>query len=257
MFDVLSTERVLTVPVTTPEPAAARPQLGQVLLERGLLSEEQLDAGLAQQRWTGRPLGEVLIALGFVTEATIAQALATQPEAPADSGPPISPPGMPARPSSTSWREVAVVPAQPPTVSLHQLEVAPTPVPLAKPGPALAETFEERARAAALEARIEELEEQLRDAHRRAQTADARMVTLEADSGSASVRHEALELELAGARLAEADLRVENQRQARELAEATLTLQAAFARLQYLEALVQQQPEPATAQTRSPYAWQD
>ena len=86
---------------------------------------------------------------------------------------------------------------------------------------------------------------------------------LEADSGSASVRHEALELELAGARQAEADLRAAGAQQARDLAEATETLQAAFARLQYLEALFQQQPAqpqqpaPAAQQTRSPYAWQD
>jgi len=275
MFDVLSTEGVLSVPAAPAEPeqAGARPQLGQVLLDRGLLTEDQLEVGLAQHRWSGRPLGEVLIALGFVSEATIAQALATQhggliktecgfamgfgPRADAaPDGPPVSPP---AAAVGTSWTSMPEVTAEPPAepepvaTALPQLEVVAAPTPV--------EAFEERAKAAAAEARVLELEEELRNASRRADAAEARVASLEADSGSASVRHEALELELAGARQAEADARAAGERQARELAEATQTLQAAFARLQYLEALVQQpqsaHPAPAAAQKRSPYAWQD
>ena len=54
------------------------PPLGELLVHRGLITAEQLDAGIAEQGRSPRPLGEILIALGFVSPATIAQALATQ-----------------------------------------------------------------------------------------------------------------------------------------------------------------------------------
>jgi hypothetical protein len=54
------------------------PLLGRLLVERGLLGEEQLAAGLAEQERTGAPLGKVLIDLGFVDGAIVALALATQ-----------------------------------------------------------------------------------------------------------------------------------------------------------------------------------
>ena len=47
-------------------------------MQRGLLTEEQLQAALAEQGGSQRPLGEILIALGFVPATVIAQALATQ-----------------------------------------------------------------------------------------------------------------------------------------------------------------------------------
>lgn len=52
--------------------------LGQLLIERGFLSEDQLASALAQQARTGSPLGELLVELGYVPAALIAQALATQ-----------------------------------------------------------------------------------------------------------------------------------------------------------------------------------
>lgn len=54
------------------------PPLGRLLVERGFLTEEQLQIGLAEHGRTGLPLGQVLIGMGFVTTAIIAQALATQ-----------------------------------------------------------------------------------------------------------------------------------------------------------------------------------
>ena len=54
------------------------PPLGRMLVERGLLDEEQLVAGLAEQERSGAPLGKVLIELGFVDAGTVALALATQ-----------------------------------------------------------------------------------------------------------------------------------------------------------------------------------
>jgi hypothetical protein len=59
-------------------PAAGAPPLGELLVERGLLNEEQLAAGLAEQERTGEPLGKVLIELGYVKAPIVALALATQ-----------------------------------------------------------------------------------------------------------------------------------------------------------------------------------
>jgi flagellin-like hook-associated protein FlgL len=54
------------------------PLLGSLLIEHGLLNEEQLAAALAEQRRSGAPLGKVLIELGFIEPAVVALALATQ-----------------------------------------------------------------------------------------------------------------------------------------------------------------------------------
>jgi hypothetical protein len=54
------------------------PPLGAILVRRGLLTEPQLEAALAESKRTGEPTGEVIVRLGFASAATIAQALATQ-----------------------------------------------------------------------------------------------------------------------------------------------------------------------------------
>lgn len=56
----------------------AKQPLGELLLARGLLSEEQLAYALAEQRQSARPLGEILVGLGYISAPTMAQALATQ-----------------------------------------------------------------------------------------------------------------------------------------------------------------------------------
>jgi type IV pilus assembly protein PilB len=55
-----------------------RKQLGEVLLEEGLVTYEQLDEALAEQARNGRALGRVLIDLGFVVEQDLVSALAKQ-----------------------------------------------------------------------------------------------------------------------------------------------------------------------------------
>jgi len=215
MFDILDTGGV---PVPTADaaptgPAAEPAPLGQLLRERGLLTEEQLHTGLAQHEWSGRPLGEVLIALGFVSESTIAQALATQhggllkteygfatefdmslrpgPTA----APPISPPSAQVYPPLTTVLEAAPEPepAAATVVPLHQTADA---VPLAA-NPALeaaqAEVTVARVRIVELEgefaaaqvrsvedgARIAELETELERERERADAAEPRIVELE------------------------------------------------------------------------------
>ena len=56
---------------------AARPEkrLGELLLEHGLLTAEQLESALAAQRLQRRPLGQVLLAQGIVDEKALAGVL--------------------------------------------------------------------------------------------------------------------------------------------------------------------------------------
>jgi hypothetical protein len=52
--------------------------LGGLLRERGLLTDDQLEAAIARQRKTGRRLGHVLVELGFVTPEAVLEALSQQ-----------------------------------------------------------------------------------------------------------------------------------------------------------------------------------
>jgi len=53
-------------------------KIGEMLIERGLLSKEQLDTALARQKEKGGYVSQHLIALGFVSEIHIAECLASQ-----------------------------------------------------------------------------------------------------------------------------------------------------------------------------------
>jgi len=59
-------------------PGSAPQPLGVLLVGNGLLTQEQLTAALAEQQQTGRPLGEIVVARGWVSGPLVAQALATQ-----------------------------------------------------------------------------------------------------------------------------------------------------------------------------------
>jgi len=52
--------------------------VGEVLLDRGLVTGHDLDEALAEQARTGTRLGEILIARGLVSAAELADALAQQ-----------------------------------------------------------------------------------------------------------------------------------------------------------------------------------
>src|SRR5260221_4829357 len=49
----------------------AQVPLGQTLLHKGIISSDQLNIALTEQKRLKAPLGKVLVQLGFVTEATI------------------------------------------------------------------------------------------------------------------------------------------------------------------------------------------
>lgn len=52
-----------------------KPPLGKLLVEKGVISDDQLRIALLEQKRTSVPLGKLLIHLGFVTEATVREAL--------------------------------------------------------------------------------------------------------------------------------------------------------------------------------------
>ena len=54
---------------------ARQRQLGQVLIAKGILSEDQLRIALLEQMKSNRPVGKLLVSLGFVSEATLRDAL--------------------------------------------------------------------------------------------------------------------------------------------------------------------------------------
>src|SRR4030067_3448578 len=66
---------------TSGEEIMARPEkirLGDLLVQQQLISQDQLQFALEQQKRSGRKLGRVLVDNAFVTEETISEALARQ-----------------------------------------------------------------------------------------------------------------------------------------------------------------------------------
>lgn len=53
-------------------------QLGELLLERGIITEDQLNKGLRVQKEKGGLIGRTLVLLGFAKEEEIAQAITVQ-----------------------------------------------------------------------------------------------------------------------------------------------------------------------------------
>ena len=59
----------------------ARPEkirLGDLLIQQGLLTDEQLKLALDEQKRSGRKLGRIFVDSGYVTEEGISKALARQ-----------------------------------------------------------------------------------------------------------------------------------------------------------------------------------
>src|SRR6185295_11307361 len=55
-----------------------RKKMGEVLVDEGLVKEEQVAEALRRQRATGEGFGEILVAMGFVSEVDIARTLVKQ-----------------------------------------------------------------------------------------------------------------------------------------------------------------------------------
>jgi len=74
----MNTVAVSSAP-TSPPPTPGRPEklrLGDVLLQQGLISQEQLQQTLELQRQTGKKVGRLLIETGIITEELLANGLA-------------------------------------------------------------------------------------------------------------------------------------------------------------------------------------
>ncbi|PIV12547.1 MAG: type II secretion system protein GspE [Candidatus Omnitrophica bacterium CG_4_9_14_0_2_um_filter_43_12] len=63
-----------------------RLKLGEMLKEAGLLTEEQIQAALKEQKRKKSPIGDIFVELGFISEKDIAETLAIQLEVPFVSG---------------------------------------------------------------------------------------------------------------------------------------------------------------------------
>jgi 3-deoxy-D-manno-octulosonate 8-phosphate phosphatase KdsC-like HAD superfamily phosphatase len=58
--------------------SAAKKRLGDIVVERKLITSQQLDEALAVQRANGGKLGEILVDLGFLTRVALAGVIAEQ-----------------------------------------------------------------------------------------------------------------------------------------------------------------------------------
>src|SRR5947208_1332143 len=58
--------------------SVTRKKLGDLVVERGLVSAKELERALEHQKSSGKPLGEVLILLGIATEEQLRESLASQ-----------------------------------------------------------------------------------------------------------------------------------------------------------------------------------
>jgi len=84
------TGRPASPPASVARPAPAAPiiqdeeelkesqRLGEMLVERGVITTENLEAALARQRETGRLIGELLVELDYATEADVLDCLTEQ-----------------------------------------------------------------------------------------------------------------------------------------------------------------------------------
>jgi hypothetical protein len=276
MFDALGTGGARVAEVEAPTPP-----LGRLLVERGHVTDAQLQTALAEQSRTGLPLGQVLVSLSYVTAATVAQALATQQgglvktEYGLATGfgtpglvafPPVSPPA--ALPLTASWVEAK--PKDEPVAEAQQADVLPLHIPEVVAAPAGPDP-----ELSAAQARVTELELELAGAVSTGsslEAAEERIRSLEAELATArmeAARIPALEVDLAAARQAEAerDAHLLELQRAQAALEATQNELAAYAadRATMVESLraahervhevettaVFQQPR-----TASPFAWQ-
>jgi hypothetical protein len=203
MYDTLGTSAALA-----PDHDAAHPPLGQLLVERDLLSQDQLNAALAEQERSGLPLGQVLIGLSYVTASTIAQALATQhdiatgfdsdvEEAPAPLEPPAGPEQVHVPPA---WIEATVIPLLQPVPELVVM-------------PELVVETESMTRIAALEL-------ELASASQEAQLARQELALARQESATADPQTDERELFTAHVRIAELEVDVEATHLALEAANA-------------------------------------
>jgi len=88
-----------------PEDSASWRRLGEIFVERGFVTQEELDEALVRQRQTGERLGEALVAQGVISKFELAGALAEQM---AVLGDPAPEPGTEAAPAEATVHQLHV-----------------------------------------------------------------------------------------------------------------------------------------------------
>ena len=75
----IGTLRTAPIPRTNHKmESAAKRRLGDIFVERGLITDEQLQEALAVQQDTGGRLGEILVERGFITRVALAGVISEQ-----------------------------------------------------------------------------------------------------------------------------------------------------------------------------------
>jgi hypothetical protein len=91
--------------------AATWRPIGTLLVEAGAIDDAQLQAALAEQKTSGRRLGEILIDSGLITWNALAHAIAAQVEAlDTNAAPAANEPPAPARPEPAPAARVEAAP---------------------------------------------------------------------------------------------------------------------------------------------------
>jgi hypothetical protein len=261
-------------------PDSGPPRLGEILVERGLLSEEQLAYALGEGQRTGEPIGEVIVRLGFAVPATIAQALATQHGGPMKSeygyavgfAPPNATPAVPVAPPPLAPGPAVTSPAEPPGLALRTVPITPVVDPVQHSAEPVVQTVEAVAQhveipvqpveavpqdaiapgpdpeMARLQAQVEELAGALDAARRETRAVAAERSTLAVELESARSRNVELEPAAAEAAAARAELErvaLESAARIAELEQRLGELDGAAARTIELEASLEAACEQA------------
>src|ERR1043165_5133452 len=65
--------------MNSPANPQAKRHIGQILIDQGILTEDQLRIALLEQTKSHVPVGRLLVQLGFVSEGTLRDALSDKP----------------------------------------------------------------------------------------------------------------------------------------------------------------------------------
>jgi hypothetical protein len=68
----------VTADTSAMDPAASKPRLGDLFVQRGLINHHQLAEALEEQRHKGGKLGEILVEKGWVSRVDLAGAISKQ-----------------------------------------------------------------------------------------------------------------------------------------------------------------------------------
>ena len=95
-------------------------KLGDILVEKGIITQQQLDAAVAVQG--EQQIGQVLINWGWLTQEQLLEALDVQAPPPPPPPPPVVPP--PIQPQQPVYQQPPVVPPSAPDLTMDNLQTS-------------------------------------------------------------------------------------------------------------------------------------